>query len=142
MNMSGDRQLERMLRGLPDKVLRKVTRQAINAGATPVLKAARKNVPVDKAVLKKAMTKKVKVYQKSSTVLGLVGPRARAAPHAHLADKGSVLRRHKSGKSIGAMPASGFMAKSLDENRTAALDAISSKMGKGIEQEAAKLGGG
>jgi len=141
LSMSGDRQVEQMLKQLPDRVLRKVTRQAVNAGATPVLKAARSNVNVKRGVLRAALTKKVKTYTKSQTVLALVGPRAKAAPHANLVEGGSVLRRQKSGKSTGQMPASHFLSKSLDENKTSALQAISSKMAKGVKQEAAKLGG-
>lgn len=135
------KELERVLRKLPEKVLNKVARQAVNAGATPVLKAARKNVPVDQAVLKKTLTKKTKVFKNSQTAISLVGPKARAAPHDHLAESGTTERRTKKGKRTGRMPASRFLAKSMDENRAASLDAIKSKMAKGIEQEAAKLGG-
>ncbi len=44
----------------------------------------------------------------------LVGLDYKIAPHQHLVEFGSGPRHHKSGKSTGSMPASGFFRKSIE----------------------------
>lgn len=139
--ITGEKALQKLLKKLPDKVTRKVTRQAINAAANPVLKAARANVPTGEGVLKSSLAKKVKTYTKSQSIIAIIGPKLHAAPHAHLVEKGTDDRHHKTGKSTGRMPASHFLQKALDENQTASISTMKTKLGKGIEKEAAKLKG-
>ncbi len=45
----------------------------------------------------------------------LVGLDYGIAPHQHLVEFGTGPRHHKSGKSVGSMPASGFFRKSLEQ---------------------------
>jgi hypothetical protein len=75
MELIGQRELERTFKTLGERVQRKVARQAINAAATPVVKAARSKAPEESGLLKKAMGKKIKTYKQSGTVAAISGPR-------------------------------------------------------------------
>lgn len=48
--------------------------------------------------------------------------------YAHMVEYGTAPRFHKSGKSVGAVPAQGFMRKAVDTNRYAAIAKVRSKM--------------
>ena len=143
VDIQGDKALRKLMKKLPDKTLRKVARQSINAAATPVLKAARRNAPSDSGKLKSVLAKKVKTYTKSKAVIALVGPKSREATHAHFVEKGTAPRTQKTtGRYLGRTPATRFLQRALDENRSASLAKLRAKMGQAIEREAAKLGRG
>jgi HK97 gp10 family phage protein len=138
--IDGDKALRKMMQQLPDKLVRKVMRQAINAAATPVLKAARSNAPRDKGVLLAGLAKKVKTYSKSMTIVGLIGPISRSAPHAHLVEKGTEPRtQKKTGRYTGRVLGSHFLQKALEENEAAALSTMKAKLSQAVPKEAARL---
>src|SRR4051812_36090833 len=73
----GEKELERMFRTLGGRVQRKVARQAVNAGATPIAKAAAEIAPEESGALKLALRggKKVKAYANSGVTVAVIGPR-------------------------------------------------------------------
>lgn len=134
--LEGARELQRLLRKLPDKIHRKVTRQAVNAALNPILKTARKNVPVDEAVLKKSLAKRVRTYKRSLSIVGITGPRDKAAPHMWLVEYGSGPRVQKDGSSTGEMPPSGFMRRARDQATPESAAVMKKKMTEGVHREA------
>lgn len=140
--IQGDKALQKLLKKLPDKVTRKVTRQAINAAANPVLKAARANAPVDEGVLKTSLAKKVKTYTKSQSIVAIIGPRSKEAPHAHLVEEGTGERVQKTtGRRTGRVTATHFLQRALEENKASSAQTMKTKLGKGVEREALKMKG-
>lgn len=153
----------RRLKILPDRINRKVMRLAINKGCTPVVRAARKMAPVgdglkpdgtERKHLKDTMTKRVKTYR-NGTVVGVVGPRAKAAPHAKLVELGTDPHEIKIGKDLilkngvripagtiikhpGAA-ATHFLHNAFESVKGQVQDIVETTVAVGIEVEAAKL---
>jgi HK97 gp10 family phage protein len=140
--LEGAAELQRLLDQLPAKVQRKVSRAAISAGLTPILRAMRKGVPVKEGTLKKSLGRKVKAYPKTYTTVGLAGPKKYAAPHAHLVEYGTGPRYDKDGNYAGQMPPNPFVRKARDEQTTAAATAVAKKVKEGVHREAAKAAAG
>ena len=139
----GDKELERTLKTLGERVQRKVTRQAVNAACTPIVKAARNNAPEESGLLKESLAKKIKTYPASMTVVGIIGPDTETkgeykgekrwpAKYAHLVENGHI---NPDGKFVPPHP---FMRPAYESTQAMALDAMKDKLGKGIEREAAK----
>ncbi len=142
MELIGMDELDRVLRDLPKKVSKNVQRKAVRAGTSVLLKATRRNVRAIGKVtgtLLKSLTKKVKTYSRTSTVAGIVGPRARAAPHAHLVEYGTDPRYHKSGKSVGRMPILAPFRRAFYSTAPEVKRVMRKKLAEGIKQEALKL---
>lgn len=97
----GMKRLRKKLKQLPDKLARKVIRKAVTAAGTPVVKQARqlmKNLPHSTGLtptgatrkrLHRTLTKKTRTYKRSQTIVGIIGPRAKEAPHASLVESGT-----------------------------------------------------
>lgn len=147
MTLLGSRELERVFKTLGDRVQRKVTRQAVNVAATPVVRAARSKAPQQSGLLKKSLGKKIKTYKRAGTVVGLVGPRTdvqgeyqgeKRVPwrYAHLVEDGHVDAK---GNPIPAQP---FLRPAFDETQGQALDTMSTKLGEGVTREAMKAAKG
>jgi hypothetical protein len=68
-----DRKLRRMLAGLPDRIERRVLRQAMRPATALATKAAKRLAPRRLGLLKKALASKVKTYTATNTVVGIVG---------------------------------------------------------------------
>lgn len=143
--LEGFKELDRKLKKLGDKVHRKVTRQAVNAAATPVVKAAKANADEskDSGLLKKSLGKKVATFKKTQTVAAIVGARKnvsgevdgeirRPARYAHLVEKGHI---DENGNHVGARP---FLRPALDETGEKAMDVMGAKLAEGVEREAKK----
>lgn len=162
MQVSGIRQVMRALRQLPEKSRRKVIKSAVSKAATPVVKAAKKLIPLGSGLkpdgtprehLRKVITKTaVKVF-KNGGVAVTIGPRSRAAPHSHLVDRGTKPHNITLTKPWGKVPvgttirhpgaeALHFMDQAIQNAGPAAKAALEKALAKGIEKEAAKLLGG
>lgn len=77
VTVTGIERTEFVLHTLRTRVQRKVLRKSVNAGATPIVKAARKGAPRRRGHLRQAMFKKVKTYARSGSVFAFVGARDR-----------------------------------------------------------------
>jgi HK97 gp10 family phage protein len=141
--LTGAKELERALKTLGERTQRKVVRQAVNAAATPMLKAARAGVEVESGLLKESLTKKVKTYTESGTIVAIIGPDTQTkgefngeprwpAKYAHLVENGHLT---PDGTFVPPHP---FLRPAYDSTEGQALDVMKTKLGKGIEREAAK----
>lgn len=96
--LQGERALERKLKLLPQAIIKKELRKAVNKAATPIVKRAKQLVTRRSGLLKKSIAKKVKTYS-SGKVVAIIGSRREVAgfvdgkPHrpayiAHLVEEG------------------------------------------------------
>ena len=147
----GDKELQRMFKTLGDRVQRKVARQAVNAGATPISKAAQAGAPEESGALKLALKggKRLKTYKESGTVVAIIGPRTNVktevdgrprvpAHYARLAEDGHIAAN---GEYVPGHP---FLRPAFDQNESASLGIITDKLAAGVvkEAKAALIGGG
>lgn len=139
----GGKELEKKFRTLGERVQRKVLRGAVSSGATPVVKAAKSKVAQETGTLELSINKKIKAYPKNGSVVGVVGPRfsvtsmykgrkRRPAYYAHLAEKGHIA---ENGKFI---PGNHAIEKAAAESESQAMNAISTRLAKGVVKEAGK----
>ena len=141
LHLQGAKELDRKLRKLGDKVHRRVSRQAVNAAATPVVRAARSKAPSESGTLRKSLGKKVATFKKTATVAAIVGARKsvtgthkgksrKPSRYAHLVEKGHI---DEQGNHVGAKP---FLRPALDDTQGQAMDAMAKKLAEGVEREA------
>jgi HK97 gp10 family phage protein len=143
MELHGAKDLQDLLSGLGDRVLRKVARQAVSAGATPIQGSAKANAPEESGLLKKSIKKRVRTYKDSQTVVAIVGPDSSVkgeykgkkrwpAKYAHLVEDGHI---DSKGNHVPGHP---FIRPAADANASRSVQIIEQKMASGIEREAAK----
>jgi hypothetical protein len=122
LNIDGDN-LRKLLREVDVAVRGRVAKKAITAGLRPILRATKKNAPVETGVLKQSLIQVSKLYSYSGVAVGLVGPKSGfkvgvirgrkfqrrwPAKYAHLAEKHTK-----------------FLQRSLDASKGAAVEAMS-----------------
>ncbi len=161
MEMIGFDELDKMFRNLPAKVTKNVQRKAVRAGASVLLKEYRRNVKKLGKVtgtLRRSLAKKVKTYRRTATVVGIIGPKSRAAPHAHLVEfgtkpryrgkkrKGERMRRVFRAVRIGgrwgytgSMPAFAPLRRAFYSTLSKVKHTMRKKLADGIKAEALKL---
>ena len=154
-HVEGIRDLDRLLKQLPEKIRSRVLGQATLAGIKGAVKIAKANAPVepynDGGTLKRSMTSmKRKRRRKSPFVVASMGPRKDAVHptlrHAngnpvYAAYYGKVVEYGwaKRGMGQGSKPANPFMRASLEQHAPHVLADMQKNIGKKIEKEAAKL---
>ena len=164
MTLTGDKELDRAFQQLPDRVQRKVARQAVSAALTPMVKAAKRLAPKDEGLLKKSIGKKVKTYRNNGVTWGAVGARSgfKTVIDGKVHDPRKIIHLVEFGakahvikpKARKALSVDGqaraivhhpgtegtrFMIRAHDQTRGAVLNTLSKKLGSGIEREAKKL---
>lgn len=141
VQLTGFKELSRKLETLGRKRGKVVVRKAVNKAATPMVKAARRLAPVgETGNLKRGLTKAVRSYKAGALIVAFIGNKRGqgGAAHAHLVEFGTVERYHKSGKSVGAMPAKPFMRPAFDQTKDQQLSILAREIGAGLEKEAAR----
>ena len=143
MEIFGSRELERTFKTLGERVQRKLLRQAVNAAATPVVKAAKSNAAKDSGLLKKAMGKKIVTNTKTQSATAVIGPRRdvsgmvngkvrKPSRYAHLVEKGFI-------DEAGTFhPPHPFLVPALASTESTSIGILQTKLGSGIEKEALK----
>jgi HK97 gp10 family phage protein len=112
------------IEGLADVVQRPAIQEGLLAAAEQIRDAAIAEAPVDDGSLRRGI--------KAGLLPGGKGAYAAStAPHGHLVEFGTVERHHKSGKSVGVMPANPFFERAVNRTRSAAKDIIISKVKQG-----------
>jgi HK97 gp10 family phage protein len=71
LELLGAKQLKNLLGELPKRTAKRGLRQAVNAGANPILKAAKAAAPEESGLLEKSLKKKIKSYPE--TVVAIIG---------------------------------------------------------------------
>lgn len=160
VKVTGLKEAMQALRKLPGKPAKKVLKSATSKGATPVAKAGRKLAPLGDGLnpdgsprehLRKTIGKSsAKSY--GNTVVVVVGPKFKAAPHAKIVDDGAkphdiVLTQSWGNVAAGTTihhpgaKASRFMERAGEQAGPAAAKAMEKGIATGIEKEAKKLAG-
>lgn len=163
INVNGEREIVRALRKLDDRLVRRVMRKAVRAGANPIVRTARQNVPRSTGLLRKSLGTKVKTYN-NGTIVAIIGPRTgfkqlvngkprNPTKYAHLVEFGTkahligragiyfrVLREWVGGPiehpgSTGTR----FLTRAFQFNQRGSRRAMSKKALQEIEKEAQKL---
>lgn len=143
IQIDGLKELQRKLATLPERVQWKVMRPAVSAAATPVLKSARQKAKKRSGGLRKSLGKKIVTNKKTQSVTAIIGPRkdfqteVNGKPYkpsrtAHLVEKGFI---NAAGEHVPGQP---FLNPALAETQGQALGVLGTKLGEGIEKEAAK----
>ena len=157
--IEGIEKVQKRLREFPQKVQRRVLRKGVNKATTPVLQTARRLAPLGDGLrpdgsprdhLRKTLAKKLKTYTRTGAVVGIVGPKAKAAPHAKLVEGGTrphdiVLSKPltlgrvtlPAGFTIrhpGTKPVR-FMERALETNKRKVQGILASELRSGIERE-------
>jgi HK97 gp10 family phage protein len=159
VKVTGMKPLLKALKKLPENSRNRVLKPATSKATTPVVKAAKKFIPLGEGLkpdgsprehLRKTISKtRPKVYKNGSVVV-TTGPKFRAAPHSHLVDKGTKAHQITLTKPWGLVPAgtvlqhpgaqaAHFMDKALDAVGDKVQSTMEKGIAKGIEKEAAKL---
>ncbi len=90
--------------------------EGVQDGAERLAEVVRRNAPRGPTGnLKDAVTTKKLPDKPGYPSTTLVGLDYGIAPHQHLVEFGTGPRYHKSGKSVGSMPASGFFRESIEQ---------------------------
>lgn len=165
VKIQDDKKLIRSLERLPAKVQQKVVRSAGTFAMTPVLKTAKKLAPLGDGLrpngqprehLRDTLKKKTKLYRSSGTAVTTVGHDYFKTPHAHLVHDGTKPRQIVGkymtwfdastgvlGETINVQHpgnrGSKHIERAFENQKLNVLKRLSTKMGKGILKEAAKL---
>jgi len=152
--ITGDKELLRVFRELPDRIGRRVLRKAVSKAATPIVRAAKSKAPTSKQsgrnddsgqkLFKKSLGKVVRTYKSSRSVVAIIGSRRAEqfkgrANIAHLLEKGHKIVR--GGETKGFVEARRFLGPAFDEQKGRSMRILETEIGAGIETEAAKLAG-
>lgn len=147
----GAKEIENLLKRLPERVAKNVTTGALRAGAAVIARQARANVrnspSIDSGLLVRNITSRARKRSKKGSAVVSVGVARKTAMvvrkgrekavkvsparYAHLVEFGT---EHS--------PAEPFLRPALDEKGDEAIARIGAAMGKGIEREARKLAQG
>ena len=152
LSMVGADELDKLLRDLSPSVSLTVQRKAVRVASTPIVKAYRRHLRgaamnvagsrlgIKTGRLRRAPAKKVKTYRKSETVVGIIGPKARAAPHAQLVEFGTTHRYHKkTGKYVGRVLPYRPLYKAFIESLPDAKRIMRQRLAEGVRDAAVKL---
>jgi HK97 gp10 family phage protein len=142
IKLIGEKELKKYLDELPDKIKKRALRKAVTAGATPIVKAAKRNAPKESGLLKKSMTKKIKTYKGTGgAVVAVIGSDRGVAgmydgkkriPSNYIA----LVEYGHAGPNPA--PAHQFLRPAVDANKDRSVAAIQSKLKEAIEAEKAK----
>ncbi|NDD52970.1 hypothetical protein EBZ39_03680 [bacterium] len=120
IQIDGLAELGKQLEALPAKVAKKILRPAIRKAAKPVAAECKATAPVGptgnlKRSFKVRAMKLRGRRRKNGVGVVITSPGSGRAPHAHLVEKGTQLRRKKSGAATGIMPANPFMQRAAEK---------------------------
>ena len=138
LKLTGDKQLIKKLRKLGNvRVLKRVVRKAVNAAATPVVKAVRKEWPQDSGLSAQSVTKKV--VSTRAGYVAVIGIDAKARNETHVPSKIDHLIelgwQTPEGTSV---PAIAPLRKGFEKAHAAAEAKFASKVAQEIDREASK----
>lgn len=151
MKLIGAKEIEALLKQMPERIAKKVTVGALRAGAGVIARQARANVranpSIDSGLLARNITSRARKRSKKGAAVVSVGIARKAAQvvrkgrtkatkaspsrYAHLVEFGTEHSR-----------AEPFLRPALDEKGSEAIARIGEAMGKGIAREARKLAQG
>lgn len=126
---------------------KKIQRAAFRKAAKFIQEAAKRKAPLGPTGnLRDSIKVSVRTKQKGRIMWAEVWIDARIAPHAHIVERGTVERFHKSrgwgsgkrGRYTGRMPAKPFLRPAFDQNRELALSVYTRAFREALEKDAKK----
>jgi len=152
------KKIERALKQMPFKVFKKHVGRAAGMAMTPVLKDARKRVPVEEGDLKESLAKKRKQYVRRRTCWVGVGPSGKTGQQGWLVeyghrivvggttarisgrDKGKTPKAANQantgkGRVVGMVPPKPFLRPAFEANKAKVFSVYRRKLIAGIEKE-------
>ena len=130
MTLTGDKELEKVLKRLPNNVQRNMAKRSMRKAVALFRKESRKLLPVTKRnQLKKAIKTRVSL-KPDGTLTGRVYTMSKCkkgAPHAHMVEWGSV-------NNTGTF----FMTRTFEANKTRVIDLFRSQLRLEIAKEAVR----
>jgi HK97 gp10 family phage protein len=156
------RRIKKAFEVLPDRIAQKVLGSSARFAMTPVIKEARRRVPVEHGVLRKSLGSRLRKYRGGDTVFVAVGPRngfrdpqtgQNPVNYAHLVEFGTgphAIRGKKGVLKIGGLVIRGgvhhpgarpqpFLRPALDTQRREVRARFNYRINVGIERELKKL---
>lgn len=144
----GARELEKALNELGVRVAKRIVRRGWKRAAQRVVDHARSLAPARLGYLRRSIgfttqtlrSVRRRRIQRKGDVVGFVGPnyaprKGAFARYAHLVEFGTGPRRHRSGRSVGAMPARPFMRPAWEANRHGVLEDFTRMVVEELERE-------
>lgn len=146
VDIRGARELEALLRELPDRLARSVVTGGLRAGATVIARAAKEKAPEDTGSLKSkiGVGRPRTVDGKRSVPVAVKGGVIRAVPKDRKKARKIVPARTAHLVEFGSerLPARPFMRPALDEAGPRAIARIAEVMSRGVDREARALASG
>lgn len=158
--IKGLEELAKFVKELPKRVPKKANKAAVNVGATPIVKTARRLAPTESNLLKRSITKKVKSYSSGNAVAiigankanvgSFKGKKRVPANYWHLVIGGTKphtitpTKGRFAGRAIehpGAKP-NDFFPQAIESSKSATAKAMRDKYAEVVDKEARKLAKG
>ena len=128
--LHGFKELENLLRKLPEETAKKVTINGLKAGGRVLVKGMKERVPVKTGKLRDSITVTSSEKVTKDRSMAAVGFKKPTSRRAHLTEFGTEHSK-----------AEPFIRPTLDIDGSAAIEAIGKNMGAGIAREARRLAG-
>jgi HK97 gp10 family phage protein len=151
MHVRNDELLEKLLRSLPGKIERRVTRVAVKAGGAVILKDAKRRAPKGPGGkdykggnLRRSMTQsrglRVRKYPRGGRqkYIAVAGPGWPLGAHGHLIESGTVKRETKKGANRGAITPDPFLEPAFKRKSREAQRKVTDRLWQQIQREAAR----
>ncbi len=153
MELVGVKELKKAFSELPKATQSNVVRRTLKSAAMPVADAANRLAPKNQGNLSRSYTVSTKLTPSQKTQVGskprgeirmYIGPNYKRgtknyAPHAHLAEFGTIDRFHKSGKHVGHTPAQPHFRPAWETYKHQIIVDYSASMKREIDRAAARL---
>lgn len=157
VNVKGLRELERVLKKLPERMGRLVLLKSLRAGAKPIIDAAKAKAPVETGRLRDSIIARAQRIESPLTASVAVGPAGRRVFYGHLVEFGTdphkikakpfrVLRL-RDGRFVKSVQHQGqtarpFLRPAFDERGSEAMRKIKTELGRNVEKAARRLAKG
>jgi len=153
LKLTGIDNIQDMLAELPKATNKNVVRRAMMDAAEPMAEHAADLAPVLGGDLSEGITVTTQIVKSQADdtrrpgkdeVRAFVGANYRPgtdgyAPHAHLVEFGTGERQHKSGKSVGQMPAQPFMRPAFDGGKDTFISRFSTALLEQVNKAVARF---
>lgn len=151
VTLRGAKELEALLKQMPERVAKNVTVNGLRAGARIIAKQARANVranpSIDSRLLEKNITSRARRRSKQGSAVVAVGVARVTAMIVRKGEKNATKATpsryaHFTEFGTKTMPAEPWLRPALDDKAVEAIAKIGEFMGRGVEREAKKLASG
>ncbi|CAN5335385.1 hypothetical protein BH10PSE12_BH10PSE12_02720 [soil metagenome] len=155
IHINGAKEVEALLKQLPERLAKNVTTNALRAGARIIAKRAREivvaNPSIDSGLLAKNITARARRRSRQGRAYGAATVSVGVARVAKMVVRKGKKKAEKASPSRYAhlvefghdnVPAEPFLRPALDEKAIEAITRIGEFLGRGVEREAAKLAAG